>query len=60
MSNNQKAVKLKPSDSKNVIEFALLRSLSKFLSFFSLPAEGPAQAGRSVNLRYPGPPRRIK
>jgi hypothetical protein len=33
MSNNQKAVKYNPSDSKNVIQFALLRHLSKVLIF---------------------------
>jgi hypothetical protein len=31
MSNNQKAVKINPSDSKNVIQFALLRGDRKLM-----------------------------
>jgi len=34
MSNNQKAVKYNPSDSKNVIQFALLRSFIESFNLF--------------------------
>jgi len=36
MSNNQKAVKYNPSDSKNVIQFALLRSFIESFNLFNL------------------------
>ncbi len=35
MSNNQKAVKYNPSDSKNVIKYALLRISWKFYYFLN-------------------------